>query len=762
MALAAAALLSTGCGREDREPAGRAAIGPPGEGPARAAGPGWAAGPPAWAALRPGEGEAIALLPGGARLVPLAEARAAGLLVVDLGDTWAPFIFSESDGDDPAAPAKPNAYRQTFVALANDRVDPQALFLAGGATRAIDLSPEAEEQRRREALDRQRGKRPPPPRPPPARPRSEPVRNHLEVFGIPPTLSVLLRRLERDAAAAPCYAALDGAGLRALPETVTYQNARQARREQEALAEDATWLAARLDALADAGTDTAAATPPPIGPPLPDAGPVDWAALQRAPPAPALIDRLRANAADAARLERLVRGQARARAIRAAQARLTCEGLLPARRDTPAGLFDLATHEALAAWERRNDIYGWGFLGEQTQQWLQRPPLDLHHETFRRILTERVADAAGIIEDGTAGSRSHPARYRDASGALVPVPDLVGEHLQALLAALALTTAGEATRRPDATAPQAMALFLRTFGAAGLAHLKVAFAPPPRPPYHGPHMDLSVEIDRGDVWYDFPFADDGKPLEQRRERYPTLTLHTTWNGQRIPLARWRTTIGSWRSELHPDGAVYYRYKSSDVGPRVWKQIVAAPVWVPPDTTPARELLTRKIFDVRTGPVEVVDTEVIGPGFQSAYGLVMAIHHQVTASGGLFDNQIRTHGSVDYTSIARRFSHGCHRLVNPRAVRLFGFVLRHRTHLRQGDNPLAIKKIFTLEDRRYGYQLTTRGYYYELAPPLPVDVLEGRVLGTLKKPVTSYVRKPGVAYPDSPDDPGNLDAPDAPR
>jgi hypothetical protein len=406
-------------------------------------------------------------------------------------------------------------------------------------------------------------------------------------------------------------------------------------------------------------------------------------------------------------------------------------------------MFDLPTHVALAQWERKNDIFGWGFLGEQTLAWLQRPPLDLHFQTWKRVLTERVVDAAGIIEDGSTGSRSRPARYPGPDGTLVPVPDTIDQHLQALLSALQIET------------PQDMILFLRTVGPDSLRRLHVAFPAPPLPPYYGPHMDLSVEIDRGDVWYDFPFTARGQPLEQKRERYPTLTLFTSWQGRRVPLARWRTTIGSWRSELHPGGEIYFRYKNSDVGPRIWKQIVAAPVWVPPDSTPARDLLTRKIFDIREGPVDVVNTDVMGPGFQSAYGLVMAIHHKVVGRGGLFDNQIRTHGSVDYTSIARRFSHGCHRLVNTRAVRLFGFVLRHRTHLRQGDNRLRIKKLFAVDDRRFGYELTTRGYYYELRPPLPVNVLEGRLLGTLKKPVVTYVRKPGVVYQDVVDgqDPG---------
>jgi len=150
-----------------------------------------------------------------------------------------------------------------------------------------------------------------------------------------------------------------------------------------------------------------------------------------------------------------------------------------------------------------------------------------------------------------------------------------------------------------------------------------------------------------------------------------------------------------------------------------------------------------VFDRKVGPVTIVNTRVMGPGYQSAYGLVMGIH--IDPKRGGFDNQIRTHGSVDYTSIARRFSHGCHRLVNNRAVRLFDFVLRHQQFKRVGDVPLNLKKRFEVDDEVYKYQIKTRGYYYELAEPIAVNVLEGKVMGEVKKPVTAYVRKPGVDY-----------------
>src|SRR4029077_5450243 len=96
--------------------------------------------------------------------------------------------------------------------------------------------------------------------------------------------------------------------------------------------------------------------------------------------------------------------------------------------------------------------------------------------------------------------------------------------------------------------------------------------------------------------------------------------------------------------------------------------------IPPEGTPVKDLLKRKVLDRNVGPVTLVNTDIMGPGYQSAYGLGMGFHFN--PKRGDFDNQIRTHGSVDYTSIARRFSHGCHRLVNNRAGRLYEFVLRH--------------------------------------------------------------------------------------
>jgi hypothetical protein len=256
-------------------------------------------------------------------------------------------------------------------------------------------------------------------------------------------------------------------------------------------------------------------------------------------------------------------------------------------------------------------------------------------------------------------------------------------------------------------------------------------------------MEFSTVIDRGDVWYDFPYTENAERVSQPRRRYPHLTLYTHYLDQKIPLVHWRTTIGSWRNEV-VEGEVMLKYKNSDVGARVWKDIVAAPVWIPPTTTPPAELIKPQWKNGRLR--RDVSYDEIGPGFRSAYGLVAAYHiRQITDEEGTitseFDNSIRTHGSVDYMSILRRFSHGCHRLYNMDAVRMFSFILGHRDHTRQGQQPVGVGRVLEHEGETYHMKITTRGYRYELVKPIDVVVTKGRIKGRRRSPITDYVPKP---------------------
>jgi hypothetical protein len=93
----------------------------------------------------------------------------------------------------------------------------------------------------------------------------------------------------------------------------------------------------------------------------------------------------------------------------------------------------------------------------------------------------------------------------------------------------------------------------------------------------------------------------------------------------------------------------------------------------------------------------------------------------------------------------RFSHGCHRLYNNLAVRMFSFVLKHRHAKVLGPMALGFRRTFYWDGEVFEMRLPTRGFYYELDPPMPVETLKGNIAGQAQQPITDYVRKPGATY-----------------
>jgi hypothetical protein len=148
----------------------------------------------------------------------------------------------------------------------------------------------------------------------------------------------------------------------------------------------------------------------------------------------------------------------------------------------------------------------------------------------------------------------------------------------------------------------------------------------------------------------------------------------------------------------------------------------------------------------------VNYDELGPGFLSAYGLI-AGYFVVPGQNGRndFDNGVRAHGSSDYLSIysSNGFSHGCHRLPNHLAIRMYSFILRHRTMRVVGDQPMGFNRQFLWKDTVYEMRIPSRGYIYQLDPPLPVNVLEGEIKGEQKKPILGYVPEPWAKYPPGP-------------
>jgi hypothetical protein len=100
-----------------------------------------------------------------------------------------------------------------------------------------------------------------------------------------------------------------------------------------------------------------------------------------------------------------------------------------------------------------------------------------------------------------------------------------------------------------------------------------------------------------------------------------------------------------------------------------------------------------------------------------------------------DNGIGTHGSSTVTSIVHGTSHGCHRLYNQLAVRLADFLLKHRDHVAKGQTTEWYRRRINYKGT-FMAKVDTRGYLYELTPPVQVNVLKGTIRSTRKIPPTN--------------------------
>ena len=448
----------------------------------------------------PAEQRAVQVVADGSeRTVAVGAAHARGLTVVDLSDAWVPSVIDDHAG--PKGATLVNPYHAIYLGLAADRTDGDGQPLAASE------------------------------------------RNFLELYGIPPSLSVLRRRFLEDARR-DCAASFDPEKLLAVDEVRTWGASTEAKELAKQVARGTRLEAARVAA--------GAAT-------------LEALAAVDSRTAKDVTERLRFLAERAAFAE--------------AEKRLVCEGLLdPARHKS--GTYDTAMRTAMLSFQQKHAVMDQADIKRGTLEALARPPLENDLYALRRVLTERAMHAAGYLEDGSVSDDDRPGgalggpTYLGADGARHRVPDLATPSLDAVLQALGIET------------PEDAVAFFRRHARADFAWLRVAARLPPAPEYYGPAMELSAEIDRGDVWYDFPFDAKGQRLPQPRVRFPTFTLFVKWRGEKVPLVRWRTTVGGWRVELASDGQEYYRYKGSDIGPRVWHHIVAAPVWIPPHHRPS--------------------------------------------------------------------------------------------------------------------------------------------------------------------------------
>ncbi|MBL9107267.1 MAG: hypothetical protein JNL82_40630 [Myxococcales bacterium] len=484
---------------------------------------------------------------------------------------------------------------------------------------------------------------------------------YLELYGVTPSPRVVLAAMDDEARHA-CHDAVDDAALRVVGVPLRFEDRAQARARREAQAAREARLAAAIAA----------------------AGVADADALLAVRPRQA---RLVAATAAGRRLQA---------AIAAVHGHLACEGLLAPGH----AAFDAATRQALAVYQRRHWIVARGEFDADTREAMVRGSRELDLRLALRLLRQRVADAAGLIEDGSAraewgsvlGRQLDPAELR-YQGGYPPLADGAPD-----LVAAATEAAARALGWLDFAGARA--------GLRGLLEedARVAVVLPPAPAYHHADMRLRAVIDRRSA------ADRA-----------VLTLFARDGDRDVALVRWPTTVGGRKAEKLASGAVVERDKPSDVGPRVWRDLVVAPVWYAPDSTPDAELV-----GVRAGR-RTVKEDLIGPGYRSAYGLVMLIHHQPVAGRTRthwLDHGIRTHGSVSYRSILSGDSHGCHRLYNHQALRLATFLLRHVDHVAHGPVLEPYGRRVRSRGRVWYVRRDERGFRYELTPPVAVDVLPG--------------------------------------
>lgn len=585
---------------------------------------------------------------GTARKVSAAWARRQGYTIIDLSDDWAPFLFTERSADD--AVRKPNFYRKRYIGLANDRSDNWGKPLKKGE------------------------------------------RNYLELYGIPPSLSVVRKRFLEDEKK-QCFQKIDYSVFeQKLPYAIRYKGKKKRARFKKRYQSRKRYVRKIMRRLNLKSLD-------------------------------ALAKRAKYRWAVAA----YRKNKAVYEALVEAQKRLVCEGFLKPKRHRP-GHIDWYTHLALKRFERKHMVFGWGFIWRDTRKALGRTPLQNNYRTLIRVLRERVATTVPILEDGSV------KKWKDRKGRVHKVRNLVAEFTKA------------AQKHLGWTSPEKAAAFFRHPPKATFDDFRVALKLPALPQYYKPPMKFSILISRGDVWYAFPYDEKGNKTPQPRSLKPKLIVYVHHHGQRIPLVKWRTTIGGWRSEMR-DGYEYWRYKNSPTGRWLWKYVVAAPVWFPPTGTPPRDLV--KTVKRKGRWRTVVKHEEMGPGYRSAYGLVAALHTQERRRGSVvedIDHGIRTHGSVAYMSIRNGHSHGCHRLYNHLAVRLHCFLLQRHAHERMGQVDKKWTFPFKYKKKRYVVRLDTKGYYYRYVPPIPIVVSRGRLRGKQKEPLRGFMKKANVKYP----------------
>jgi hypothetical protein len=473
------------------------------------------------------------------------------------------------------------------------------------------------------------------------------------------------------------------------------------------------------------------------------------------------------------------------RAVIAMQAHLRCEDLLSGK--ATSGRMDRRTSEGLKTYQHLQMLADNTNIDFETRAALLGDSREQDFRALLRALRARVVDVTGLIEDGSAlgvqgqvqgrvidtaeflplspppgaaksnpapatataqpnpppatpqsnpaaAAAGSPAAAADASAKIVPAPDLIAAATQAASQALGWTSPEAVLASTLVAPPSSSRRPAHKAAGKGPAPLPTAVAIrlPPPPSYHSPNMELRAEIDRGEVLLARPQLDkEGhkkwKPPVADR---PTITLFAHVGDHDVALSRWPTTIGGWKMFEKSDGTMALKYKESVTGDALWTEVLATPTWHPAPGMPTSHLL------IKVGDTFVPKTEIIGPGYHAAYGLVAMVHKQIMSVNekgepDLMDLRIRTHGTPGYRTVKRGESNGCHRLHNYEALRLAAFLVKHHANTRDGLVPEDYVRKLQYKGQEVELLSDSKGYRFKLTPPVPVKVLSGDVKGNAK-------------------------------
>ena len=391
-------------------------------------------------------------------------------------------------------------------------------------------------------------------------------------------------------------------------------------------------------------------------------------------------------------------------AMRALQGHLVCDGFL--RVDDASKNSWPATARALALWKRRESLpTSPDQLDLEARDRLVLSSEERDLRALLRVLRERVVDATDLIEDGTASGTQHAVvdRVLDPESMRVVrvgptadgAPDLVDNATD--VAARALGWVDAATAR---TALDTLPL-----------HSLVAIPLPAALMPNHAVLDVTMHIDRGAL------RPNGMPVPGGRGASYVITVGDASGSH--ALVSWPTTTGG-RHRAQSAGSVYEENMPSPQGDFAYRYLWVAPSWYPPADTPDDDLL------LHFGNRVVVNEEAIGPGYRSAYGLMVFQHarpaHRRDGTTRYDDTGIRTHGTGSYRSVLLGgTSHGCHRLLPRSAIRLAGFLMRHRAHTVDGVVHEGWQRKFVVGTSTLVTKRDARGVRVEFTPPVPVEV-----------------------------------------